>query len=49
MGLILLILVLVLLFGGLPAWGFHQYGYAPTGALGVVLVILIVLLLMGRL
>jgi len=49
MGLILLIIVLLLVFGGLPTWGFHDYGYCPSGILGVVLVVLLVLLLMGRL
>lgn len=49
MGLILLIIVLVLLFGGLPNWGFHNYGYGPSGMLGVVLIVLVILLLMGRL
>jgi hypothetical protein len=49
MGLLLLIIVLVLVFGGLPRWGYHSYGYAPSGLGGVLLIILIVLLLMGRL
>jgi hypothetical protein len=48
-GLILLIVVLVLLFGGLPTWGYHSYGYAPVGVLGVILIVVVVLLLMGRL
>jgi hypothetical protein len=49
MGLLLLIIVLVLMFGGLPHWGYHSYGYAPSGIGMVLLVILIVLLLAGRL
>jgi hypothetical protein len=49
MSLLLLILVLLLVFGGLPNWGYHQYGYGPSGAGGIVLIILIVLLLTGRL
>jgi hypothetical protein len=50
MGLILLILVILLLFGGLPHWGYSRnWGYGPSGGLGVVLVILVVLMLMGRL
>lgn len=48
MGLLLLIIILVLLFGGLPRWGFHQYGYAPSGILGVILVIVIILFVLGR-
>jgi hypothetical protein len=49
MSLLLLILVLLLVFGGLPNWGYHQYGYGPSGAGGIILIILIVLLLTGRL
>jgi hypothetical protein len=49
MGLVFLILLIVLLFGGLPTWGYHSYGYAPSGFLGVLLVIVVVLWLLGRL
>jgi hypothetical protein len=49
MGLLLLIIVLVLLFGGLPHWGYHSYGYAPSGLVGVVLLVLVVMLFTGRL
>ena len=49
MGLVLLIIVLVFLFGGLPRWGYHSYGYTPSGLGAVLLIILIVLLLTGRL
>jgi hypothetical protein len=49
MGLLLLIVVIVLVMGGLPNWGYHQYGYYPSGLGGIVLIILIVLLLTGRL
>lgn len=49
MGLILIIVLLVLAFGGLPRWGYHRYGYGPSGGLGLVVVILVILLLMGRL
>jgi hypothetical protein len=47
----LLILVLVLaLVGALPTWPHsREWGYYPSGGLGLVVVILIVLLLMGRL
>jgi Protein of unknown function (DUF3309) len=47
----LLILVLVLLLiGVLPTWPHSRsWGYYPSGGLGVILVILLVLLLMGRL
>jgi hypothetical protein len=47
---ILLILVILLLIGAVPAWPHSRsWGYGPSGLLGVVLVILIILLLMGRL
>ena len=48
MGLILLIILIVLLMGGLPTWGYSRnWGYGPSGGLGLVLVIVLVLLLMG--
>ncbi len=49
MGLVLLILLVVLLMGGLPTWGYSRsWGYGPSGGLGLVLVIVLVLLFMGR-
>jgi hypothetical protein len=45
---ILLILLLLILVGALPAWGWHPYGYGPSGVVGLLLVVLLVLLLMGR-
>jgi hypothetical protein len=48
MGLVLLIILIVLLLGGLPTWGYHSYGYGPSGIVGVLLIVLIVLLLTGR-
>jgi Protein of unknown function (DUF3309) len=48
MGLILLIILIVLLMGGLPTWGYSRnWGYGPSGGLGLLLVIVLVLLLMG--
>ena len=47
-GLILLVVVLLLLFGGLPTWGYHSYGWGISGLGGLLLVILIVLLVLGR-
>jgi len=50
LGTILLIVVILMLLGVLPAWPHaRSWGYGPSGILGVVLVIVIVLLLMGRL
>jgi uncharacterized membrane protein len=46
MGLILLIIVIVLLFGGLPHWGYSRnWGYGPSGGLGLVLLILVLLMI----
>jgi hypothetical protein len=49
MGLVLLIVLLLLLFGGLPRWGYHSYGYGPSGLVGVILVVVLILFLLGRL
>ena len=46
MGLILLIVLVVLLMGGLPRWGYSKnWGYGPSGVLGLLLVIVLVLVL----
>jgi hypothetical protein len=49
MGLILLIVLLLVVFGGLPNWGYHSYGYGPSGMGGLLLVVVLVLFLTGRL
>jgi hypothetical protein len=49
-GTILIIILVLLLIGALPTWGHSRnWGYMPSGGLGLVLVILVVLVLMGRL
>jgi hypothetical protein len=49
-GTILLIVVILLLIGVLPTWPrAKSWGYGPSGAVGLVVVILLVLVLMGRL
>jgi len=49
LGLILLIILLVLLIGGLPTWGHSRnWGYGPSGVLGLILIIVLVLVLLGR-
>ena len=46
---VLLILFIMLLLGALPTWPYsREWGYYPSGGLGVVVVILLVLLLVGR-
>jgi hypothetical protein len=49
MGLILLIVLLLFLVGGLPNWGYHSYGFAPSGIVGVVLIVVLIMFLTGRL
>ena len=47
--LILLILLIVLLIGATPAWPYSRgWGYYPSGVLGTILVIFLVLLLLGQ-
>lgn len=49
MGTILLIILVLLLLGAVPAWPYSRnWGYGPTGGIGLVLVILLILVLMGR-
>jgi hypothetical protein len=48
MSLILLIVLVVLLIGAVPAWPYSRgWGYYPSGGLGLILIIIIVLLLLG--
>jgi hypothetical protein len=47
--LLILILLIVLLFAAVPAWPYSRsWGYYPSGGLGLVVLILVILLLMGR-
>ncbi len=47
--LLLLILLIVLLFATVPAWPYSRsWGYYPSGGLGLVVLVLVILLLMGR-
>jgi len=49
-GNILLIVVLLMLIGVVPAWPHSKaWGYGPSGGIGLIFIVLIVLLLMGRL
>ena len=50
LSLLVLIVLVLLLVGALPTWGYSSgWGYWPSGGLGLVLLVLIVLMLMGRL
>ena len=47
---ILIIVLILALLGGLPTWGYSRsWGYGPSGILGVIVIILLVLWLLGRL
>jgi hypothetical protein len=50
LGTILLIVVALLLIGAIPGWPHSRsWGYGPSGGIGLVLIILVILLLTGRL
>ena len=49
LGTILIIILVLLLLGALPTWPHsRQWGYYPSGGLGLILTVLIILLLLGR-
>ncbi|HYV27649.1 MAG TPA: DUF3309 family protein [Candidatus Eisenbacteria bacterium] len=49
LGTVLLILLILMLLGALPAWRHSRsWGYGPTGGLGLVLIIVAVLVLLGK-
>ncbi|HXF09903.1 MAG TPA: DUF3309 family protein [Desulfuromonadaceae bacterium] len=49
-GTVLLIVLILLLVGALPTWPYSNgWGYYPSGGLGLVVVILLILVLMGKL
>ena len=50
LGTILLIIIILMLIGAIPAWPHSRsWGYAPSGGLGLIFIILLVLVLMGQL
>jgi hypothetical protein len=50
LGTILLIILILMLLGVLPTWPHsREWGYYPSGGIGLIVIILIVLLLLGRL
>jgi len=49
LGTVLLVILVLLLVGALPNWPHSRnWGYMPSGGLGLVLVILVILLLLGK-
>jgi len=50
LSVVLIVVLVLLLLGALPTWPYSQsWGYYPTGGVGLILLILLVLVLMGRL
>ncbi|MBK8073871.1 MAG: DUF3309 domain-containing protein [Ramlibacter sp.] len=50
LGTILLIILVLMLFGAIPTWPHSKsWGYGPSGLLGVVAIVLVIMLLTGRL
>ena len=50
LGTILLIVLILMLIGAVPTWPHSRnWGYGPSGGLGLIVIIIIVLLLLGRL
>jgi hypothetical protein len=48
-GTLLVIILILILVGAIPSWGYSRnWGYGPSGIVGVVLVVVLVLLLLGR-
>jgi hypothetical protein len=49
LGTIVLILLILMLFGVLPAWPHSRtWGYGPTGGLGLILIVVLILVVMGK-
>ena len=49
LGTILIIILILILLGAIPAWPYSSgWGYGPSGIVGVILIILLILVLMGR-
>jgi hypothetical protein len=50
LGTVLLIILILILIGAIPNWGYSRgWGYGPSGLVGVLLIVVIILLLTGRL
>ena len=50
LGTILIVILVLALLGALPRWSHSkEWGYYPTGGLGLILIVVVILLLLGRL
>jgi hypothetical protein len=49
LGMILIVILVLALVGALPRWSHsREWGYAPTGGLGIILFVVVILLVLGR-
>lgn len=51
MSTLLVVILIIILLGGVgvaPSWGWHSWGWGPSGLLGVVLVVVLILAILGR-
>jgi hypothetical protein len=49
LGTVLLVILILLLLGAIPTWPHSRnWGYGPSGGLGLIVIIIIILLLLGR-
>jgi hypothetical protein len=47
--ILLLVILLLLMVGSVPAWGYSRdWGYYPSGSIGLILIILIIMLMLGQ-
>ena len=47
--ILILLLLVLLLAGSVPAWGYSRgWGYYPSGTVGLILIILIIMMMLGR-
>ena len=49
LGTILIIILILILIGALPSWGYSRdWGYFPSGGIGLVVIVILILVLMGK-
>ncbi len=49
LGTILIIILILMLVGAIPNWGYSRaWGYGPSGAIGLILIVVLILVLLGR-
>ena len=49
LGTILIVILILMLLGAMPTWGHSRnWGYGPSGGMGLIVIVLVVLLLTGR-